>query len=32
MILDLGPTAELPNDPAAVAFRFERNYLKLFGN
>jgi len=32
MILDLGQTADLPNDPAAVAFRAERNYLKLFGN
>jgi len=32
MILDLGQTAELPNDPAAVAFRSERNYLKLFAN
>ena len=32
MILDLGPTAGLPNDSAAAAFRSERNYLKLFGN
>ena len=32
MILDLGQTADLPNDPAAVAFRSERNYLRLFGN
>lgn len=32
MILDLGQTADLPSDPAAAAFRSERNYLRLFGN
>jgi hypothetical protein len=30
MILDLGQTADLPSDPAAVAFRTDRNYLNLF--
>ncbi|HLW69447.1 MAG TPA: arginine deiminase-related protein [Candidatus Binataceae bacterium] len=32
MILDLGPSAEQPADPAAVAFRAERCYLRLFGS
>lgn len=32
MILDLGPTGEQPSDPAAVSFRAERSYQRLFGN
>ena len=31
MILDLGPTAEQPAEPSAVAFRAERSYQRLFG-
>jgi hypothetical protein len=31
MILDLGPTHEQPTDPAAVEFRAERSYRRLFG-
>lgn len=31
MILDLGPAAEQPSDPAAVKFRAERSYQRLFG-
>jgi len=30
MILDLGPSAEQPSDTAAVAFRAERSYTRLF--
>jgi N-dimethylarginine dimethylaminohydrolase len=30
MILDLGPSAELPADPAAASFRADRSYQKLF--
>jgi arginine dihydrolase len=30
MILDLGPTAEQPPEPAAAAFRAERSYARLF--
>jgi len=30
MILDLGPTAELPQDPGAMSFRARRSYSKLF--
>jgi N-dimethylarginine dimethylaminohydrolase len=32
MILDLGPSAELPRDPGSVAFRSARNYQRLFGS
>ena len=31
MILDLGPADEQPSDPAAVNFRAERSYQRLFG-
>jgi len=31
MILDLGQSDRLPRDPAASAFRAERNYSRLFG-
>jgi N-dimethylarginine dimethylaminohydrolase len=30
MILDLGPSAEQPSEPAAIAFRAERSYGRLF--
>lgn len=30
MILDLGPASEQPGDPAAVKFRAERSYQRLF--
>ncbi|HZO82709.1 MAG TPA: arginine deiminase-related protein [Candidatus Binataceae bacterium] len=32
MILDLGPSEEQPNDPAAVEFRSERSYERLFAD
>ena len=32
MILDLGPSNEQPGDPAAVEFRAERSYERLFLN
>jgi N-dimethylarginine dimethylaminohydrolase len=31
MILDLGPVAEQPSEPAAIAFRAERSYGSIFG-
>lgn len=32
MILDLGPSAEQPSESAAITFRAERSYQRLFGN
>jgi N-dimethylarginine dimethylaminohydrolase len=31
MILDLGPSSEQPSDPAAVKFRADRSYQRIFG-
>jgi len=31
MILDLGPSSEQPDDPAAVSFRAERSYERVYG-
>ncbi len=32
MILDLGPTSEQPADPAAIAFRAERSYRRVYAS